>query len=233
LDRSSLLLLVKGILGDDVIQEKGEALFNSLETLAPNDVYLAGFNPGGVGHRTIEEDITREQGIQKGWSKLDEPWANRLYGKRTKALLDRLGYDYHCIFITNTFFSASPTQFMLPEMSQQQIMRYGKLHQHLLSIVNPRFVICLGQETFRCFREWAIERSPVRDESLEDGRFYFARYPGTRQALLIGTPHPSRGSFVSQKFYKNFSELRADQEKRDLRPLEPTQAHTYVLHTLF
>jgi hypothetical protein len=213
LDQASFHSLVHEFLGNELIQEKGEVLFNSLDILGPNDVYLVGFNPGGSGHRTISEDMMLEQNTTPGWSKFDQPWADDLYGTRTKVLLKRIGYDYHNVCITNTFFSASPTVSLLPEMAEDRIQRYMRLHHKFLSIVEPRYLICLGQDAFRSFRGWAIEKHSVIDEGLSDGRFYSALFPEIRPLLLVGTPHPSRGSFVSEKFYENFAELTMDSKR--------------------
>ena len=207
MDRYAFLQLVREILGDDLLQEKGEVLYNSIDTLAPSDVYLAGYNPGGIGHRSISEDILQDKYNQPGRSKFDEPWANKLYGTRTKELLTHLGYDYHTVFITNTFFSASPTESSLPPMSDDTRQRYMRMHHKLLSIVQPRYVICRGQSAFRQFREWADERIPVFDEELNDGRFYRALYPGIKPVILIGVRH-SRGPAPTEEFYNRFRKLR-------------------------
>lgn len=152
--------MVREFLGDELIQQKGEAVFNSLSTLAPNDVYLAGYNPGGQDqhHRRISEDIMREGHDQPGWSKLDESWADNRYGTGTKELISRLGYDYRNLFITNAFFCSSPTESSMPKLATDQKQRYMRMHYKLLSIVRPKYLICQGQSAFRQFREWATEK---------------------------------------------------------------------------
>lgn len=210
MDRTSFLRLVKEELGDELMERKGEAVFNSLSTIRKNDLYLAGFNPGGEDshHRTIIEDTMREELEEPGCSKLDERWAEGRYGMGTKEVLRRLGYDYHDVFITNTFFSSSVTEFLMPKLTEEQKRRYGNLHRRLMSIVNPQFVICQGQHAFRQFRSWASEKERREDNGLRNGRFWKVVFPNVDLVRLVGIPHPSRGLGPTEEFYTTFESLR-------------------------
>ncbi len=195
-------------------------MFNSLSTLKRCDVYLAGFNPGkdDYHHRTIIEDTMREELEEPGWSKLDESWADDRYGTGTKDVLARLGYDYHAVFITNTFFSSSVTQSTMPQLTEEQKQRYSSLHHKLISIVNPRFLICQGQSAFRQFREWANDKEPLVDGEIKNGRFWRAVFPTADPLLLVGIPHPSRGPRPTIEFSARFEKLRQEYlfTRRDL-----------------
>jgi uracil-DNA glycosylase len=214
LDQAGLLQVVEEILGNELIREQGQVLFNSIDTLAPNEVYVVGHNPGGHGHRTISQDLMRAEYRQHGWSAFDEPWANKRYGRGVKELLRLIGYSYRTVPITNTFFSASPTESAFPEMTGDRRQRYMRMHYKLLSIVGPKYVICLGQSAFGYFREWAVKEDPLFDEDLDDGRFYRVSYPDIRPVHLIGIRHPARGPRPTKEFHNRFAKIRQVREER-------------------
>ena len=211
-----MLQLAKRILGGDLINNPGRVIYNSVRTLKPSRIYVAGLNPGGSRKVSICNDINDSKyDADQNYSALDlESWRNHKpgeapYQKRAKEILRRLGYDHHDVFLTNALFCRSRTSARL-SLNSDAISRFGRMHLELLAKVTPEVVLCLGngygKSSFRYFQEWAEESRSIGNladtEDFRDGKFREAMYPGIGPIRLVGVPHPSRFSPTEQFYYR-------------------------------
>ncbi len=202
-----LLKQIKQIL-NPILYESGSVFYSSEETLIKGDVYTLGLNPGGIQGKTIFETLQKFRNSRNN-SYLDEDWSSekRTYGigqhplqKNLVGLLNSLGYNPRKVFSSNLIFKRSHGQ----ETSnfQELAPMCWKVHEILLNIIDPKFLIIFGNSSFSPY--YFIKRKYLMFEELEfpaghnnwQIRISSGVIENSRR-ILIGLPHLSRYCIIN------------------------------------
>lgn len=134
----------------DILDDNGEVIYSSHQTIKKGDLYLMGLNPGGNGFITIDNHIDLMLTRDKN-SFNDEIFRNRrdkepkkgegFLQKNVKWILKSLGYETKNVLATNLIFkttnSAKALDFRLADQC-------WKFHQDLLKIIQPKLILVFG-----------------------------------------------------------------------------------------
>lgn len=132
-----------------LLDKPGSILYSSHETLKPGDLYLLGFNPGGVGGNPIERSInqlltnTTNSYLDESWENQNGVWANgeAPLQKRIQWVLKSIKLNPRDVCASNLIFfqsrEASDISFSLAKQC-------WPVHEAILSIVKPKLIIAFG-----------------------------------------------------------------------------------------
>lgn len=141
-------------------EKPGAVLYSDLASIRRGRFYLIGINPGGHGGKPIRETVYAPDGTN---SYADECWkrspspsedfdpiTGRLrpdqrdnMQKRICNLFDALGEPPHDVLSTNLAFARSPELAKL-RANREWFHRCWPVHQALLQVVRPEWIIMLG-----------------------------------------------------------------------------------------
>jgi hypothetical protein len=154
----------------DFVRESGVILYSSPKTLKVGNVYLLGINPGADPDGLDDPDI--ETHLDKLASSdtnryIDGEWDRGRIGTdpfqlRVVWLLRSLGLDPRDVCSSNLIFRRSDGQGTsgYPETAY----RCWPVHQRILSIVQPKMIICLGNLPFDYVTSRGSSESPQAEE---------------------------------------------------------------------
>ena len=133
----------------DVLNEWGGILYSSHETLKPGDVYLLGFNPGGVDGNPVEQSINSML-TNTSNSYLDESWGNGSgkwdrgeapLQKRVQWVLESFGLNTREVCASNLIFLQSPKA---ADIRYSLAEKCWPVHEAIINIVQPKLIIAFG-----------------------------------------------------------------------------------------
>ncbi|MGL1014443.1 hypothetical protein ACSTEF_21940, partial [Vibrio vulnificus] len=132
-----------------LLNDHGEVVYSSSETLKKGDIYLMGLNPGGSGFISIGDHIDQMLTRTEN-SYLDEAWVNGIskyevgqapLQKRVSWLMEQLGYDVRDVCSTNLIFTTSKSS---NELCFGLAGICWAFHESVLEIVQPKLIITFG-----------------------------------------------------------------------------------------
>ena len=198
--------------GEALLKEPGCVLNSGWNTVSPGGIYVVGLNPGGnpEDFGTIASHI--EATPFGPWSGYDESW-NNLPGRHrhqlgAKRYISALGFEHRKVLATNAYFTTSRNAKKLALINKRigvgsanAFAPYWEVHKLLLSIVQPKLILCLGNSEKRNGSSFAAIRAAMgmekeRGEKQDylNGKCFAATAPwgGMSKVFVIGMPHPSR-----------------------------------------
>lgn len=141
--------------GAALLQTPGDVLGSGWDTIAPGNVYVLGFNPGG---RVDSDENSVARSLESTTSEpysiyCDEVWprdgkkaaGEHRHQYRVREYLAKLGEpDARKVAASNILFAKSPQASMSLKFDRNWLDICWEVHQYLLSEVRPRFILCLG-----------------------------------------------------------------------------------------
>jgi len=244
-DIDSLLLRMQSLL-NLIVGDSGSVFYSGSKTLDnPSRYYLMGLNPGGdpcdsdLKMETIGKSLTDWRGRKPEWSEYcdvdwrgkksdpkDENPGNSRHQKAVRNFCsDCLDEDVRSVFSANAIFKRTRKGEHLPKGTSLEHTCW-QVHQLLLSIVQPTYIICLGHGPGSSFERLKEERclhvigscgKELFKIPSEKKGFYIrwferdqiqAQVPGLERLVrVIGVPHPSWFALASDKFRKAWNAL--------------------------
>jgi hypothetical protein len=140
----------------DFLGEAGGIMYSSHETLAPGQVYLLGFNPGGTGGNALGVNIDSMLRNTTN-SYLDESWENdngeSANGKaplqrRVQWVLENIGLNPREVCASNLIFLQSRGA---NDISYSLAEKCWPVHEAILNIVQPKLIIAFGNSEISPF----------------------------------------------------------------------------------
>ena len=183
--------------------QPGKLLYSGTNTLCRGDLYLLNFNPGGSPSDETETIGKHLEKVGSDWNEfVDGIWSPRGrplapgeadLQKRTRWLVEQLGYDIRKVCASNLIFLRSPNEATL-RGTKELIEKCWPIHEWILRRVRPAALIC----SVRVFKNMSrrYETSPV--ESFPSGHdglpwCYSSQITVDNSPIdLIGIPHLSR-----------------------------------------
>jgi hypothetical protein len=146
--KDALSIVAKNALRD-LLEQPGEILYSSHETIKPGLVYLLGLNPGGEGGLPLIKSV--DQLLKRNTNAyLDECWEN-LRGswkageaplqRRVVWLLENLGLCPREVCASNLIFVQSRDA---RGVSFELAKKCWPVHEAIIDIVKPRLIIAFG-----------------------------------------------------------------------------------------
>lgn len=200
-DKSDLLRSSKEIL-KHLLNDYGEVIYSSADTLKKGDVYLMGLNPGGEGFISINDHLDMMLSRTRN-AYLDESWANGVskykagnapLQRRVKWLLEQLGYDVRDVCSTNLIFTTTKSS---NELCFGLAGVCWAFHEVILDIVKPKIIITFGNSETSASPYFFLKRLLNGDEtkiaSGHGGWVCKALHTqiNDREVCIIGLPHLS------------------------------------------
>ena len=183
-----------------ILPLSGEVLYSAASTLRPGEVYLLGHNPGGDDKDPTLPTVGRslDELPTKTWnSYTDTSWNGYEVGEaplqlRVKCLLERLEQRPNEVAASNLIFprsrDAASSSFL--DLSKT----CWRVHEQILSIVNPRLIIAYGNSTYSPYQFLFDEFSANSQECYPSGHATWVCrsfvVPG--RFRVVGVPHLSR-----------------------------------------
>ncbi len=180
-----------------------------------------GFNPGGDPYFTGSTIIHWAHETDDDYCDYEADWGWREgeapHQKRVKEYARLLGEpDIKRVFAANAIFLRSRDQGSFPNANEMW-KRSWPVHQFFLSIVRPKFIVCLGNgdgmSSFSLLASVAngIPRHSYfgQKKSFRDGKWFDGVFDvdgGQLVCKVIGVPHPSRFG-ISQNLEKELRSL--------------------------
>ena len=180
------------------LNDYGELIYSSHETLCEGDIYLLGLNPGGEGHTTINDHIDQMLTKTKN-SYIAENWGNDTKSPlqiRVKELIHALGYDIENICASNLIFKTTPSSnelcFGLAGLCWQ-------FHEELIELIKPKLILTFGnsKESPYAFLKEIFYREKKSEEQIiaaGHGNWSckgFHTFVNGRKTFIAGLPHMS------------------------------------------
>ena len=148
-------------------RKPGNIIYSGYETLSPGDYYFLGMNPGRhVDDKNPKEDQIIAKLIKKKehpeeneyfdgiWGNEKKPGIHR-HQKNIKSFFECLEIDLRTVFSTNLCFQRSPGKSKYPggpEQMKDDIEKFWPIHEYLLSVVQPKVIICNGADARDFFK---------------------------------------------------------------------------------
>jgi len=197
------------------LNDFGELIYSSHETLCEGDIYLLGLNPGGSGHTTIHDHIDQMLTRTEN-SYIVDDWANNANGKgksplqnRVIGLIHSLGYDMKNVCASNLIFKTTPSSnelcFGLAGLCWQ-------FHEELIELIKPKLILTFGnskespyafiKEIF--FRENASEEQVIAAGHGDWSCKGFHTFMNGRKTFVAGLPHMSYYNPLEKPFLKEW-----------------------------
>jgi len=186
------------------LNDFGELIYSSHDTLREGDVYLLGLNPGGAGHTTINNHIdlmlTRTEN-----SYVDEAWTNNTSSyrkgeaplqKRVAGLIHSLGYDIRNVCASNLIFKTTPSS---DELCFGLAGLCWQFHEELIELIKPKLILTFGNSKVSpyAFLKALFYRESSSDEQViaaghgEWSCKGFHALVNGRKTFIVGLPHMS------------------------------------------
>lgn len=198
--------------GLDLLRQPGCFLNSGWDTVAHGDVYVMGLNPGGAPEEfgSIESNILATP--DGPWSGYDQSWhaapgAHR-HQVRAKTYIAALNLKHERVLCTNAYFSTTRNAERLREKLSKHsadfshaFLLYWTAHKLLLSIVQPKLILCFGNSESPSQSSYAAVRSVLnvngslrKNTSYRQGKWFTAEAPwnAAKRVHVFGVPHPSR-----------------------------------------
>lgn len=191
----------------ELLSKPGKILYSSHETLSPGDIYLLGYNPGGVGGPPISNSIKTMLADNIN-SYLDESWSNKTgvykrgcapLQRRVYSLTKDLGYDLRKVCSSNLIFAQSVNANQI-SVSLADIC--WPVHEAIISIVKPKTILVFGNGNPSPFM-YLHNKFSGNIDYLNSGHgdwkiksFLMDAYG--RETLIIGFPHFSYYSPINK-----------------------------------
>ena len=210
MDEQQLRHVLQDCLGGRFTTVMGQILYSGIDTLTTGDYYFLGFNPAADGTNRI---LSQTALNANRWSAyIDQCWTcgehrgckqhrRKPHQNRVQAIMEALEQDPWKTFASNVIFAESATA---RELDRADLFEpCWCVHQHLLAIVKPKCIVCLGNgeqlSAFSLVRQKAENRTQERSLGrLKSFRGTFALGPkDTLYATVVGVPHPSRWNGAS------------------------------------
>ncbi|MBP0447841.1 hypothetical protein J8J14_24185 [Roseomonas sp. SSH11] len=183
--------------------QPGAVLYSGLASLRPGRFYLLGINPGGMddmGGPVIRENLCADDGTNhyadQHWE--GEPGTRSVLQKRVCDLIDALGVAPQDVPSTNLIFRCWPQIRNLPDRNEWRRRCWG-VHEHLLRLVKPRWIISLGYGGYDAF-EFLKPAGPERQKQAAKTAWYYEREmdfgEGPQPVGVLGVAHPGKQGFV-------------------------------------
>jgi len=197
--------------------QAGSILYSGNETIKKGKFYFLGANPGGHSDQklgkypdTVENQLLRKNTSSDFNEYFDARWQIRgrepsapgkaLLQRRIKFLFEEMNVDLKEVLSTNLVFVRSPTLEEFDLDWNDAAGECWKIHEILLSVVCPEFIIAYGSEANEYIKEKMIISREENFEvvSLNESK-YFSMTQGVLEInkkrlniKLISTPHLSR-----------------------------------------
>lgn len=191
----------------DVLSKSGSILYSSHETLKAGDVYLLGFNPGGIGGHPVEQSInsmlknTTNAYIDESWENQNGVWANgeAPLQKRVRWILKIIGLKTEDVCASNLIFLQSRTA---KDVSYSLAEKCWPVHAAILSLVKPKLIIVFGNSVISPYR-YLHTLLGGKEEFFPSGHGNwsikgFSCQINGRQVYVVGLPHLSRYSPIGK-----------------------------------
>ena len=169
-----------------------------------------GINPGGHSDEdsvkiqdTIKNQLLRENTNFNEY--LDGKWKNKnrislpgksLLQKRIQYLFKEIDVNIRDVFSTNLVFIRSSTTNKFPYKWNEEVKKCWKIHEILLSIVNPEIIITFGLEPYEFIKDKMIlEQEDFHAVKSKKSIKYFTHLSGylyDKKIRIISIPHLSR-----------------------------------------
>ena len=185
----------------NLLDEPGGILYSSHETLKPNDVYLLGFNPGGINGEPLSKSINM---LLKNTSNayLDESWENGIGSwekgeaplqKRICWLLETLGFNPRNVCASNLIFLQSRKA---NDISFSLAKQCWPVHEAILEIINPKLIITFGNSNVSPYNFLRSMYNGI-EETISSGHGNwkvkgFSTTINNKEVYIAGLPHLSR-----------------------------------------
>ena len=190
------------------LEAGGSVLFNGWSTLREGPLYLMGLDPGGDpeqgDYMTIGQQLDNMGCHYSTYETEEWEWRGHLlapgqhpHQKRVRAICAVCKLKAHDVFAANAIFKRSRDT---KGVDWTMWPACWLVHQWFLSIVQPRLVICLGNDktersSFGLLRStFGIAQVHEIGRNFLDGRYFEIGGFGSSQGrcTLLGVPHPSR-----------------------------------------
>lgn len=187
----------------DQLHRPGSCLYSAASTVAPGEVYVLGFNPGGTGGPPLGADLASMARRSKN-AYLDEEWApgGRIHSagsapmqQSVQTLLTALGFDPRSVLATNLIFFQSRDATGVSYRTDAD--KCWPVHERMLSLVRPSLIIALGNgrgSAYSYLRQ-TLRGGEQAELPAGHGSWKFRRCwvdsPAGR-AQLLGVPHSGR-----------------------------------------
>ena len=232
MDKDKLQQLVTSALNQDGDAElwterSGTVLYSDLASIRPGRVYLMGINPGGKEDKCPQAAIIQNLFALEGTnSYADQDWAETsgdshksshlsngrlrpecrtLFQQRVCSLFPMLGIEPKDVVSTNVIFARSSELATLRGSKAEWKQRCGQVHNALLGIVRPRWIITLGfGDAFASVSSFGKETEPQKPIKVNNQavgwhrRIAIPLQAGGGDPLdvgVLGVAHPSNRGF--------------------------------------
>ena len=214
-----------------ISQEKGSIIYSGNETLRKGRFYFMGINPGGHSDEysskfpdTIKNQLLRKNTNENFNEYLDGKWQNKntkatlpgksLLQKRIQYLFKEIDVNIRDVFSTNLVFIRSSTTNKFPYKWNEEVEKCWKIHEILLSIVNPEIIITFGLEPYEFIKDKMIlEQEDFHAVKSKKSIKYFTHLSGylyDKKIRIISIPHLSRFKIDAKgKSHNDLYDVRA------------------------
>lgn len=215
MSEDELKAFVSSSLGHHLMTTRvGQILYSGIDTLKKGEFYFLGYNPAADGTNRILSELPLGM---MNWSAFTKQCWNRKccgqficrhqrggrarHQKNVVRIMNELRLVPEETFATNLMFAESATA---DELDVHDLLDpCWRVHQQLLAIVRPKFIVCLGngeprngtQSTFSRLRARATDPTAVTTRGQHkrfDGTFDLGCWGPERRATVLGVRHPSR-----------------------------------------
>jgi hypothetical protein len=127
----------------------GSIIYSSDSTLKKGDFYFLGQNPGGNDEKKYGEDTIQNQLLQSGEHNeyIHGQWSGskgRIHQHNIKKMFEDLEINIEDVFSTNLSFIRSGRTETYVRNMEDDFDVFWLIHEHFLSIVQPKFIIANG-----------------------------------------------------------------------------------------
>jgi hypothetical protein len=143
-----------------ILNKSGRFLYSDISTLEVSNLeerrfYFLSHHPGGDPANypdTLREEISKWQyGNNNAYDESD--WSpNSKLQNGVKALSEAIGVSYTKLCASNLFFVRCKSSYNL-QMTSDDLQAHWKVHEQILEIVKPHFIIASGIETYKAIKE--------------------------------------------------------------------------------
>jgi hypothetical protein len=201
--------LLRECLGECFTTHVGQVLYSGIDTIRKGTAYFLGLNPAadGTGKILCESPLGltnwsayTQQCWYCGDPRSREDHQKRPHQRRVRKLMAELRLTPENTFAANMIFRESRDAAGLDRKTCDPCWR---VHQHLLAIIRPDYIVCLGNGSLSPFSLLRFrDKKKGREWKARDDRF--KRFLGTFDlgnpppliAKVLGVRHPSRFGYV-------------------------------------
>ena len=187
-----------------LLDRSGKAFYSGRNAFSSGSpLYILGANPGGTPESHVEETVrSHTQWVSaiapKDWSAYrDESWKGKRpghHGMQPRILhaLSVLGLDPGSVPASNVVFVRSQRESSLDGDFESLAIQCWPLHEHVIRVVRPKVVLCLGITAGNFVRERLGAFSKTASFIEHNARRWQSHsYTGVGAAIVVVATHPS------------------------------------------